>query len=359
LRRLYSLTPYCVHFLTLSSIYSMFCSRSFVQRAFRQSVASMTLSRASRSSSSTVAAAATATTEAPAQTPTPSTTTTLATLKTQLLEASIQNVHQYGWTQEAIIMAAMERRKQAHSNASLSMVGLVNTSDLIYHVMNQFHCRLDQDLQQLRNDDFDAFLASTATQRLAHAIRLRLEYQCDYINAQNWHQAMALGASPDNALQTQQQLKSLIELMFQHAYSYNQDSPPSSSMSGSSELAKLTLGGVYVATELHMLTDNSLDYADSWAFLERRIAEWDQATSLLPTFGSDSLFVPSAVASAFASGLASLLLPSTAAVASNAFGDLKASMNQAPDLLWSSLVQKEKQVDETDPAFYRADNKSV
>ena len=36
---------------------------------------------------------------------------------------------------------------------------------------------------------------------------------------------------------------------------------------------RLTLGAVYKSTELSMLQDRSVDYDDSWAFLDRRLRD--------------------------------------------------------------------------------------
>ena len=238
--------------------------------------------------------------------------------------------------------------------ASLSMAGLVTPNDLIRFAMDQFHARLEHDLMSL--DDDAASSSTTPVDRIQQAIQLRLGYQRDYMESQTWHSAMALGASPDNVLQTQQQLQSLMEFIVQHAYdSQQQQQQPIS------ELAKLTLGGVYVATELHMLTDKSVDYVDSWAFLKQRLGEWEQATGLLSPSGplSDTLYVTSAVATAFASGAASILFPVTSMALANAWDDLPKT---ASDKVWSALVQNESNgIDATDPRFYKSngDNKTV
>ena len=45
---------------------------------------------------------------------------------------------------------------------------------------------------------------------------------------------------------------------------------------------RVLLAGVYVATEVFMLQDTSEDFAETWGFLDRRLAE----VQSLPTLGS-------------------------------------------------------------------------
>ena len=269
---------------------------------------------------------------------TPSTSPSLDALKEQLLEASLLHVPHHGWTQTAIITACMGR------GVSLSVAGLITPNDLIRYAMDQFYNRLQQDLQQ-QNLNHHHDPSSSARESIQQAIQLRLSYQKDYLHSQTWHQGMALGASPDNALQTQEQLKQLINLITHHAYGTSQQ------QQSVSELAKLTLGGVYVATELHMLTDSSPDFADTWAFLEQRLVEWEQIANLSSP-STDALYVTTAVASAMASGLASLVQPMASQAISNLPSGLQNSLSQAPEQLWSTLVNQQTTVDGTDPSFY-------
>ncbi|GKY98959.1 hypothetical protein MPSEU_000851700 [Mayamaea pseudoterrestris] len=289
--------------------------------------------------------------EGPSPTPKPP---SVAAMKQQLLERSLHHVHQHGWTQEAIIQAIMEQRQQ-RANLSLSMAGLVTPKDLVCHAMDTFHRRLEHDLQGQVTDP-----SETPSDRMTRAIQLRLGYQREFMESQTWHQAMALGASPENVMHTQQQLKRLVELIYQYAYSKG-------SMQQSNQFAKLTLGGIYMATELHMLTDTSIDYTDTWTFLKQRIQEWNQAGATLqntlgPLASTDTLYVTSAVASAFASGLASLLLP-TAMTASSAFSSslpnmsaMAATPSQVPNQMYDSVTQTkaaDDNLDATDPRFYK------
>jgi rpsU-divergently transcribed protein len=274
------------------------------------------------------------------------------TIKEQLLESSLRNVHQYGWTQESIIAAVP-------AGASLSIAGLLTPNDLVHGVLQQFYDRLARDLHEERAADSAANTESAhhraPSQRIIHAIQIRLSYQKEYIASQTWHQAMALGASPENALPTQQQLKEQLDLIVQYAYNYQpNDSAVASSVS---DIAKFALGGIYVATELHMLTDTSADYVDTWLFLEQRVREWEQATQMTGGLSTDALYVPFAVASAFASGLASLLPPVASQALTNVNSPLE-QLQQSASMLPSQMLNAflsqptSNVIDATDPRFY-------
>jgi hypothetical protein len=112
------------------------------------------------------------------------------------------------------------------------------------------------------------------------------------------------------------------------------------------------LGGVYVATELHLLTDQSPDYQDTWEFLHGRVSEWErlfvggkESTSSSSSFmnpsamlqqGGNVAYTASAVASSLAGGVVSLLQPNVVMLskATSTF-----NIGSAPELLWSALLR--------------------
>jgi hypothetical protein len=156
----------------------------------------------------------------------------------------------------------------------------------------------------------------------------------------------------------------------------------------------LALGGVYVATELHLLTDLSPDYQDTWEFLHERVSEWERlfvatkqhngggsgsgqgqgqgqdhnaAASFLflnnimmnPTAllqqGGNVAYTASAVASSLAGGVVSVLQPNvmmlsskTAAAAAFTLNSTtksgsgvgtSSSFSGLPELMWNALLK--------------------
>ena len=80
-----------------------------------------------------------------------------------------------------------------------------------------------------------------------------------------WHQAMALGALPQNVPSTVNNIARMIDDVWHFAGDRSTD------MNWYSKRA--LAGAVYASTEIFMLTDRSADYADTWAFLDRRLED--------------------------------------------------------------------------------------
>ena len=237
----------------------------------------------------------------------------MSLFKLELLRAALQQVPTYGWTKDALVAAVPTLGK---SGVSPSVAGLVTPVELVSFVMDDWNHRLAQELDleyhnNRRDDPANSFATTTTpttttVDRIANALQRRLEYQQELVSCRQWHHAMALGVStPQTALQTSQQLQTLIHTVL------SKTSPSSLSVSS---LSHVTLGGVYVATELHMLADSSPNYQDTWNFLRHRVQEWYQSGTVGSSSSSSSPVsmisvagvTVSAVASAVASGLASV-----------------------------------------------------
>ncbi|CAB9499205.1 biosynthesis protein COQ9 [Seminavis robusta] len=258
-------------------------------------------------------------------------TTALSNIRTAILKSSLQEVHHHGWTEDALA-AGTAAVKQQHGDKKISMsvVGLLSVDDLIAFCMDQWNIQLKQDLFELRHQkqstsekDEEKENITSNKDPLERGIQTRLQYLIPYLQSQRWHEGMALGIrGPTNALQTQRQLQEMIEIIIATSNNHPE--------LGTTE--KMALGAVYVATELHLLTDTSPQYRDTWAFLSQRMNDWRRLT-LLPagtgtsnsSSSSDTLFVATAVASSLAGGLVSLITTNP----SQAFG--------LPAAVWSSL----------------------
>lgn len=157
--------------------------------------------------------------------------------KTRLAKAALKQVPKHGWTQDAIAFAAAEDPK-----LSLSMSGLLTASELVGWFMDDMN-------QQLKLKDFNE-------NQQFRAIQWRLQQVLPFVESGQWHKGMAMGLS--TPLTTQSQLHEFIELV---------------APNGSSQAYQTALGAIFVATELHLLTDSSRNYQDTWAFLQSRLNE--------------------------------------------------------------------------------------
>jgi ubiquinone biosynthesis protein COQ9 len=252
------------------------------------------------------------------------------------LKSALDKVHHHGWTNDALAAGTdcVKEKFNNHSNTNMSMsvVGMITVDDLIAFCMDQWNVKLQQDLEQKRQHK-DATCADKAPiyhsdeDPLEAGIKTRLQYLIPYLQSRKWHEGMALGImGPSNAHQTQQQLKEMIEIIVASAELPNMLGLPQ----------KMALGAVYVATELHLLTDTSPDYQDTWVFLSYRMDDWRRLTSSLTSsnstaVASDIVFVASSVASSLLGGLVSLVMQPNQASKMASFG--------LPDAVWSALFQ--------------------
>ena len=104
-------------------------------------------------------------------------------------------------------------------------------------------------------------LGLLAFQRYAVETRLRMHIR--FIT--QWPQAVALLAEPQNAPRA---LK-LLAMMIDDIWQYCGDTTATNDINWYTKRVMLT--GVYTATEVFMMQDNSEDFHDTWQFLDRRL----------------------------------------------------------------------------------------
>ena len=235
---------------------------------------------------------------------------------------------------------------------SSSVMGMVTVDELIGFCMDEWNFRLYDDLKAQQQEQAGDNLNLLSS--LEDGLKTRLEYLIPYLQSHRWHEGMALGVrGPANALQTRAQLQEMIDILV-NAASF----PPPAL--GTTD--KMALGAVYVATELHMLTDTSPEYQETWSFLAQRMQEWERLTSCTASgaaasFSSssassssssspaDALFVVSSVGSSLLGGLVSLVMnPSTTSTTNNFApnGGVPSSASSfgsfgLPDQVWQAL----------------------
>jgi ubiquinone biosynthesis protein COQ9 len=190
-------------------------------------------------------------------------------IRFQILNCSLEEVKKYGWTMEAISMGA---KAAGYLNVTHGILenGII---DLVYFFVTHLNRELVLKLSKL---DLSRM---TLKEKLFTMIQLRLQMLIPYI--QTWSQALALLALPQNLPQSTESLAILIDEMWYQAGASHVDFDWYTK--------RLSLGAVYVATELHMLTDASKDFADTWKFLERRLDDMSSCSQTLieveKTFG--------------------------------------------------------------------------
>ncbi len=232
----------------------------------------------------------------------------LDSTRRDILQAALLQVHEHGWSEDAIAAAVVSQ------GLPITLTGLVNTSDLISFAMQtaneQFRTELEQTYLPQWSNAADGSHTTPLPDRLVQAIQARLTWILPFVQSRTWHDGMALGAMPYNILTTQAQLRDMIQDLTQAVMKGERDI-------SWGPLEQTAIGAVYVATELHLLTDTSPDYSDSWIFLRDRVSELDMMAHATKTTTErlGGIF-PSSAAGSYSMGVEDTLLVASAVVSS-------------------------------------------
>eukprot|EP00979_Chaetoceros_neogracilis_P012918 scaffold3559_cov284-Chaetoceros_neogracile.AAC.16 len=232
-----------------------------------------------------------------------STNTPLAAPNHQILSAALSHVHTYGWTEQALAQGVLT------SKLPPSYIGLITDkkSELIHFFMQDSNDRLSQ---ALKEEDIEGKY-KTHADIIEWAIKTRLEMNIPFVRSKRWAEGMALGAMPLNAYETANHLEDMVKIIESGMMRCggNHDQQPLGVM------GRGAIGAVYVATELHLLSDDSADHQDTWMFLKHRVRELELAAQndFLAVPSSDMLVAGAAVASSLGGAVLSLVAPAAAA----------------------------------------------
>jgi len=228
--------------------------------------------------------------------------TSITSHQQAIISSSLSNVHEYGWTQDAISQAVLKLK------LPLSMSSLLQPKDLISHFMHDSNARLKTFLSQPEfvkdQGSFDVY------NKIERAIKYRLELVIPYVQSNTWHEAMAIGAC-QNTNETANQLEDLISTIVNQVTN-------SASSPNLGSIERMSLGGIYAATELHLLTDTSPGYMNTWIFLSSRMNEFKSLSmanqnGTIPPLSAlpDKNFIigASAVATSLGTAILSLAVP--------------------------------------------------
>jgi len=189
----------------------------------------------------------------------------------KILSASLDQVHEYGWTDDAIAAGVLSL------NLPPSTIGLVSggPSELVSYFMDRCNDNFEMKLKEKCIPSWQE-QKTPVPERIHQAIWCRLEMVGPYIRSGRWQEGMALGAMPpNNTITTAGQLSQLVDMIVS-AFGL-----PSSSI-----VERAAIGSVYAATELHMLSDDSPGFEDSALFLEQRVKELETMAGAASSMGS-------------------------------------------------------------------------
>ena len=262
-----------------------------------------------------------------------------------ILTNALQHVHTTGWTDESIANGTLDAGlPPSYIGQATTSTSSFGSGDLVAFFMNECNANLKQQLVQdvaeekrgdnsLQRDNTNNDMEQIAT-RINKAIHIRLSMILPYIKNNKWVEGMAIGALPQNAVKTAEQLDELAIIVLDYALKGSAENNRVGSSSKHNAAKRAAVVAVYAATELHLLADGQNNttttssvslsgeqYQGTWKFLEERSNEVANLIVNGVKVGKVTLpnttqvMAASAVVSSLAGAALSLAAPTVAGVA--------------------------------------------
>lgn len=180
-------------------------------------------------------------------------------LRRRVLEFAMLEVPKLGWTLDALTAgaAACDLSPMAHGLVPRGPIELVEHFSATCNA--NLTAELEEQSEQLRTLEVH--------NRLLVAMQTRLQMIAPY--ASTWPQALALRALPSNLTNTLRDGHELASLLLDAC---GEDAKAPLMPQPIDPLVKvMSIGAIYGAAELHLLTDRSADLNATWIFLEREV----------------------------------------------------------------------------------------
>lgn len=174
--------------------------------------------------------------------------------KRRILEAALPSVPFDGWTDKTLHLAAVAAGYDETVARRAFPGGAV---DLIQFFAAETDRRM---VEKLEDGELDAM---PIRERIAFAVRTRLQLQARHREAVR--AALTLQAHPRFARRAMASLYRTVDAMWRAVGDTSTDF--------NFYTKRALLAGVYVTTLLHWINDQSDGFGDTWAFLDRRIAD--------------------------------------------------------------------------------------
>ncbi|KAL7447778.1 hypothetical protein ACHAWC_000099, partial [Mediolabrus comicus] len=162
----------------------------------------------------------------------------------------------------------------------MSSTSIFGSADLVAFFMDECNNNLRKELnnKSLADDDNNDNKAT----KIYHALKLRLSMTLPFVSSNRWHEGMAIGALPQNAYKTAQQLDEMATLVLEYVLGAEKGNN-----NNANAAQRAVIVAAYAAAELHLLsTDVSNNgssvasvslsgerFQSTWKFLEERSNE--------------------------------------------------------------------------------------
>ena len=258
--------------------------------------------------------------------------TRMSTMREQILQQSMENIKQYGIHDATAIENATLQvlENQQRPQSSLAMMGMITVPQLIQYTIqhcnvkvfallntntngsntatppphNEVGLAVTSDLSlhpsdSSNNNNRNQMLRHARTQTIQWCIQQRIRSIHDITTTIHHASFLARSVQWDCLGTTHWQLRSLIQNIVlptttsdppsshdhhhHHVPLENATVSSNTTINATSTIAttfeEMTLGAIYIATELHFLSDTSPDHEVTWKFLESQLVLWEQYCS--------------------------------------------------------------------------------
>ena len=179
-----------------------------------------------------------------------------------VLEAAMRQVPKLGWTMDALTAGASSRGLSPMAHGLLPRGPI----ELVEHFSAECNAKLAVEMSE-RVAELDGIEVHN---RLLVAMQVRLRMVAPH--ASTWPHALALRALPANLSNTLRDGHNLSQQLIEAC---GEDVRSPLMPPPIDPLVKLmSVGAIYGAAELHMLTDQSPELIDTWTFIEREARVW-------------------------------------------------------------------------------------
>jgi rpsU-divergently transcribed protein len=176
-------------------------------------------------------------------------------IREKLIKMSLMNVNKYGWTENSIKIAANELGFSQNLASILDKGAL----DLIYYTMDNWNDKLKQDVEVIKSET-----NLTLDDKLKKAIKIRLGYETPLIAT--WPAAIGHGMNVRNITFTLEKLINSVNIIASIEEGFDAEGIKYNTMPVTK---KYLLLKTMIVTELHMITDRSYNYTNTWDFLDK------------------------------------------------------------------------------------------
>jgi len=208
-------------------------------------------------------------------------------IKTEILDAALEEVAEHGWSRAAVAAAAVKLGHPSVVSGLVSRGGV----DLVLHHINTCNQALDTWMEEEV-----VKLTDNGTKKLPigkfvkSAVVKRLMFNAKFMKSNQWVEAMAMAASPQVASESLGAMQRLCDDIWYRAGDTSTDINWYSK--------RISLAAVYTSTEVFMVQDKSDGFKDTWGFLDRRLEDLQALPSIKQMPGDIAGFVSGVVTTA-------------------------------------------------------------